>query len=203
LLAARVQEWTALPPMRVRRVGSGAGGRDPAEHPNLVRLVLGEPADDAAGGPAAADLVVEANVDDLDPRLWPGVLTDLLAAGAADAWLTPILMKKGRPAHTLSVLCSPARLPAVEAVVLSATSTIGLRRSAVAKLALDRTQGRVPVLGGDVGVKVARSAGRVVNVSVEFDDVAALARAHGLPAKEVLRAATAAAERAHPVEPPG
>jgi uncharacterized protein (TIGR00299 family) protein len=203
LLAARVQQWTALPPMRVARVGSGAGGRDPAEHPNLVRLVLGEAADDPAGDPPGADLVVEANVDDLDPRLWPGVLTDLLAAGAADAWLTPILMKKGRPAHTLSVLCSAARLPAVESVVLSATSTIGLRRTAVAKLALDRTQGRVAVLDGEVGVKVARSAGRVVNVSVEFDDVAALARALGLPVKEVLRAATAAAGRAHPVEYPG
>ncbi|GAB3352179.1 nickel pincer cofactor biosynthesis protein LarC [Modestobacter lapidis] len=201
LLAARVQQWTTLPPMRVQRVGSGAGGRDPVEHPNLVRLVLGEPADAAAGEPGGGDLVLEANVDDLDPRLWPGVLTDLLAAGAADAWLTPILMKKGRPAHTLSVLCAPARLAAVQQVVLSASSTIGLRRSAVSKLALDRTQGHVPVLGGEVGVKVARSAGRVVNVSVEFDDVAALAGALALPVKEVLRAATAAAERAHPVEP--
>jgi uncharacterized protein (TIGR00299 family) protein len=208
LLAARVDRWTTLPPMRVHRVGSGAGGRDPAEHPNLVRLVLGEPtdvpADDPLDDPAGdgADLVLEANVDDLDPRLWPGVLTALLAAGAADAWLTPILMKKGRPAHTLSVLCAPARLAGVQDVVLSATSTIGLRRSRVAKLALARTQGRVPVLDGEVGVKIARSAGRVVNVSVEFDDVAALAGERGLPVKEVLRAATAAAERAHPVEPP-
>jgi uncharacterized protein (TIGR00299 family) protein len=201
LLAARVDEWTTLPPMRVQRVGSGAGGRDPVEHPNLVRLVLGEPTGDA--GPDGADLVVEANVDDLDPRLWPGVLTDLLAAGAADAWLTPILMKKGRPAHTLSVLCAPARLAAVQDVVLSATSTIGLRRTSVAKLALDRTQHRVRVLGGEVAVKVARLAGRVVNVSVEFGDVAALAAERGLPVKEVLRAATAAAERAHPVDPGG
>ncbi|HEY0126341.1 MAG TPA: nickel pincer cofactor biosynthesis protein LarC, partial [Blastococcus sp.] len=160
LVAARVDGWTTLPPMRVERVGTGAGGRDPAELPNVVRLVLGEPGNASALGP----VVLESNIDDLDPRLWPGVLDALLDAGASDAWLTPILMKKGRPAHTLSVLCSPARLPAVEAVVLSATSTIGLRRSAVAKLALDRTQDRVPVLGGEVGVKVARSAGRVVNV---------------------------------------
>jgi uncharacterized protein (TIGR00299 family) protein len=195
LVAARVQQWTALPPMRVQRVGSGAGGRDPVEHPNLVRLVLGEPLD-APG--AADDLLLEANVDDLDPRLWPGVLTELLAAGAADAWLTPILMKKGRPAHTLSVLCTPAHLVAVQAVVLSTTSTIGLRRQSVHKVALDRTQAGVPVLGGTVGVKVARSEGRVVNVSVEFEDVAALARERGLPVKEVLRAATAAAHAAHP-----
>jgi hypothetical protein len=96
------------------------------------------------------------------------------------------------------VLCTSARLAAVQAVVLSATSTIGLRRQSVHKVALDRSQAGVPVLGGTVGVKVARSEGRVVNVSVEFEDVAALARELRLPVKEVLRAATAAAHRAHP-----
>ncbi|WP_138733804.1 nickel pincer cofactor biosynthesis protein LarC [Modestobacter excelsi] len=194
LLAAHVQEWTTLPAMRVRRVGSGAGGRDPVEHPNVVRLVLGDPGED----PPAAGLLLETNVDDLDPRLWPGVLADLLAAGASDAWLTPILMKKGRPAHTLSVLCRPAVRSAVADVVVAATSTIGMRVQPVQKVALDRVQDTVPVLGGRVGVKVARSAGRVVNVSVEFEDVVALAGELQLPVKEVLRAATAAAHRAHP-----
>jgi hypothetical protein len=193
LLAVRVQEWTTLPPMRVQRVGSGAGGRDPVELPNLVRLVLGEPAAAPADG-----VVLEANVDDLDPRLWPGVLGELLAAGASDAWLTPILMKKGRPAHILSVLCRPAVLAAVRAVVVSATSTIGMRLHTVQKVALDRTEEAVEVLGGRVGVKVARSGGQVVNVSVEFEDVAALAGSLQLPVKEVLRAATAAAHREHP-----
>jgi uncharacterized protein (TIGR00299 family) protein len=194
LLAARVQEWTTLPPMRVARVGSGAGGRDPVELPNVVRLVLGEPIDTAP----TAGLLLETNVDDLDPRLWPGVLSELLAAGASDAWLTPILMKKGRPAHTLSVLCRPAVQAAVQSVVVSATSTIGLRVQPVQKVALARVQGSVEVLGGRVGVKVARSGGQVVNVSVEFEDVAALARSVQLPVKEVLRAATAAAHRDHP-----
>ncbi|WP_369132265.1 nickel pincer cofactor biosynthesis protein LarC [Modestobacter sp. I12A-02662] len=193
LLAARVQEWTPLPPMRVRQVGSGAGGRDPAELPNLVRLVLGDPVAEPSDG-----VLVETNVDDLDPRLWPGVLGELLAAGAADAWLTPILMKKGRPAHTLSVLCPPDALPAVQEVVVGSTSTIGMRVHPVRKVALDRVQDSVEVLGGRIGVKVSSAAGRVVNVSVEFEDVAALARATGLPAKEVLRAATAAAHAAHP-----
>jgi len=194
LLAAHVQEWTTLPPMRVARVGSGAGGRDPAELPNIVRLVLGDPVDAAP----ATGLLLETNVDDLDPRLWPGVLTDLLAAGASDAWLTPVLMKKGRPAHTLSVLCRAAARDAVQAVVVSATSTIGLRVQPVQKVELARTQETVEVLGGTVGVKVARTGGQVVNVSVEFEDVAALARTLQLPAKEVLRAATAAAHRSHP-----
>ena len=196
LVAHLVGEWTTLPPMRVQRVGTGAGGRDPAELPNVVRLVLGVPDDEASG---AAAVVLEANVDDLDPRLWPGVLDTLFAAGASDAWLTPILMKKGRPAHTLSVLCAPGRVAAVQAAVFASTSTIGLRVVPVGKTALDRTAGSVAVLGGRVGVKLAVDGGRVVNVSVEYEDVAALARASGLPVKEVLRAATAAAETAYPV----
>jgi uncharacterized protein (TIGR00299 family) protein len=199
LVAARVDEWTTLPPMRVERVGVGAGGRDPVELPNVVRLVLGEPTEPQPAGP----VVLEANVDDLDPRLWPGVLDALVAAGASDAWLTPILMKKGRPAHTLSVLCRPDALGDVQAAVFATTSTIGMRVVPVGKVALERVQTSVDVLGGRVGAKVAVSGGRVVNVSVEYEDVAALASETGVPVKEALRAATAAAEAAYPVSPAG
>jgi uncharacterized protein (TIGR00299 family) protein len=195
LVAARVDGWTTLPPMRIERVGMGAGGRDPAELPNVVRLVLGSADEPAPTGP----VVLEANVDDLDPRLWPGVLDALFAAGASDAWLTPILMKKGRPAHTLSALCRPEAVAGVQAAVFATTSTIGLRIVPVGKVAIERAQASVDVLGGRVGVKVAVHGGRVVNVSVEFADVAALARETGLPVKEVLRSATAAAETAYPV----
>src|ERR671912_1501196 len=194
LVAARVDEWTALPPMRVERVGTGAGGRDPAELPNVVRLVLGEPAEPQPLG----TVVLETNVDDLDPRLWPGVLDALFAAGASDAWLTPILMKKGRAAHTLSALCRADAVADVQAAVFATTTSIGLRVVPVGKVALERVHTSVEVLGGTVGAKVAVRDGRVVNVSVEYEDVAALARASDLPVKEVLRAATAAAEAAHP-----
>jgi pyridinium-3,5-bisthiocarboxylic acid mononucleotide nickel chelatase len=195
LVAARVDEWTTLPPMRVGRVGTGAGGRDPAELPNVVRLVLGEPAEPQPAG----TVVLETNVDDLDPRLWPGVLDALFAAGASDAWLTPILMKKGRAAHTLSALCRADAVADVQAAVFATTTSIGLRVVPVGKVALERVHTSVEVLGGTVGAKVAVRDGRVVNVSVEYEDVAALARTADLPVKEVLRAATAAAEAAYPV----
>jgi len=189
LVAELVDVWGPMPGMRPARVGSGAGGRDPAELPNAVRLVLGEPV--AAPG---TPVVLEANIDDLDPRLWPGVLDALFAAGASDAWLTPILMKKGRPAHTLAALCRPETVADVQRAVFAHTPTIGLRVSPVGKVALARSQDHVDVLGGRVGTKTARDdEGRVLNVSVEFEDVAALARERGLPVKEVLRAATAAA----------
>jgi uncharacterized protein (TIGR00299 family) protein len=197
LVAELVRDWTALPAMRVQRVGMGAGGRDPAELPNVVRLVLGDPAQPAPPGP----VVLETNVDDLDPRLWPGVLDRLFTAGASDAWLTPILMKKGRPAHTLSALCHPDAVADVQAALFATTSSIGLRVVPVGKVALERAQASVEVLGGRVGVKVAVSGEQMVNVSVEYEDVAALARELDLPVKEVLRAATAAAATAYPVTP--
>ena len=103
----------------------GAGTRDVAGRPNVVRVVAGSPVPDRLAESAA--VVIETNVDDLDPRVWPGVLARLLEAGAADAWLTPILMKKGRPAHTLSVLAPAHLAAALRAVVFAETSTIGVR----------------------------------------------------------------------------
>jgi uncharacterized protein (DUF111 family) len=139
--------------------------------------------------------VLETNVDDLDPRLWPGVLTRLMSAGAADAWLTPIMMKKGRPAHTLHVLIGPDPLlrNRIEDVVFAETSAIGLRSYDVTKVALVRRETQVQVQGRAVRVKVALRDGRIVNVQPEYDDVAAAAAALQLPVKTVLAQAVSAA----------
>jgi uncharacterized protein (DUF111 family) len=137
-------------------------------------------------------VVYETNVDDLDPRIWPQVLARLLEAGAADAWLTPILMKKGRPAYTLSVLAGPSAAAAVRRVVFAETSAIGVRETPVTKHALDRTFGTVEVDGQQISVKIASHDGTVVNVQPEYDDVVTAARKLGLPVKAVLAAAVAA-----------
>jgi len=192
LLAATVTRWGGLPPMRVAAVGTGAGNRELDELPNVLRLVLGTPA--AAAEELPTDmLVLEANVDDLDPRLWPAVLGRLLEAGAADAWLTPILMKKGRPAHTLAVLVAPSGADAVRRIVFTETTTIGLRESRIGRQVLARETTTVTVDGQVIRMKIARLAGAVVNAVPEYDDVAAAAAALGRPAKAVLVAATAAA----------
>ncbi|HWH27468.1 MAG TPA: nickel pincer cofactor biosynthesis protein LarC [Mycobacteriales bacterium] len=188
LVRALADAFGPLPAMTPARTGVGAGGRDRPELANAVRLVVGEPL-----GAAPAAVVVEANVDDLDPRVWPHVLERLLAAGAHDAWLTPVLMKKGRPAHVLSVLCPAAALGAVRDVVLTETSTIGLREYGVERTVLDRETWTVEVDGQRVRVKAARRAGEVVNAAPEWDDVVAAAAVLGRPVKQVLRAATAAA----------
>lgn len=189
LLATLVQSWGPLPSMVVRTVGTGAGGRDPQEAANVLRLVIGQ----VATEPAPDALLIEANVDDLDPRVWAGVLTALLDLGAHDAWLTPMLMKKGRPAHMLSVLCPPASADAIRRAVLTQTSTIGLRERPVSRTVLDRRSDVVDVQGCPVRVKRALLDGEVVNVSPEWDDVAAAAVALGLPTKMVLARAIAAA----------
>jgi uncharacterized protein (TIGR00299 family) protein len=197
---ALLAEWATaagpLPAMRVERVGIGAGGQEIGGHPNVLRLVVGD-APAAGGGSGNGNggtwQVLAANVDDLDPRLWPVVIERLLAAGAADAWITPILMKKGRPAHTISVLCDEATTQAACRVLFEETSTIGVRSTAAAKHALERDWLTVTVAGQDVRVKVARLGGDVVNVAPEFDDVLRAATALGHPVKSVLAAATAAA----------
>jgi uncharacterized protein (DUF111 family) len=183
----------SMPAMRITGQGYGAGGKDFPGKANVLRLVLGTPA--TGDGARATQDVIETNVDDLDPRLWPGVLAALMDAGAADAWLTPILMKKGRPAHTVSVLVDHTSAAAVEAAIFRLTSAIGLRAHAVAKTALDRRTDTVELASGSsIRVKVAfDSEGAVVNVMPEHDDVAAAAAEAGLPTKVVAAQAIAAA----------
>ncbi len=196
LLTTHVAAWGAQPPMRVRAQGVGAGTRETPGRANVVRLLLGTAADIAHPNPAAStQVVVESNVDDLDPRVWPAVLQRLLTVGAADAWLTPILMKKGRPAHLLSVLVDPERFDRVCRVIFTETSAIGVRSHRVAKQPLDRVSRAVTLPYGSVQVKVASHSGEVVNLQPEYDDVLALAERTGRPVKTVLAEAVAAAHQ--------
>lgn len=182
-----------VPAMRVHAAGVGAGGRDTPGRPNVVRVLVGE-AD--AGHASDEAVVLETNVDDLDPRAWPGVTAALLAAGASDAWLVPILMKKGRPAHTLRVLCPPELVGVLRDVVFGLTGTLGVRQSPVRKTALDRGWVSVDVLGAPVPIKIGHRAGVVVVAMPEFEDAAARAVEFGVPVRVLLDAARAAAHAA-------
>ena len=183
LLTTLATSYGSQPVMTVHQVGVGAGGRDPETHANVLRLLVGA---------SEGALVLETNVDDLDPRLWPNVIAALLDAGASDAWLTPIVMKKGRPAHTLTALVSTGRADAVRNEIFRQTSTIGLRERPVAKRALDREVRAVAVDGHQVRVKLALHDGVVVNAQPEYDDVAEVAARTGRPVKDVLADAVAA-----------
>ncbi len=185
-----------LPALTVAAVGVGAGTRDPQDHANVVRVVLGSPAPGHTAletAEAGGAVLIEANVDDLDPRVWPSVLDDLLVSGASDAWLIPILMKKGRPAHTLCVLVDPTRVDELRTRVFALVPTLGVRERAVSKWALARTWRPVEVLGDTVRIKIGHSGGVITSATPEYEDVAGVARRVGLPVRDVLAAAIAAA----------
>ena len=131
--------------------------------------------------------MVDATVDDLDPRLWPGVLEDVVAAGAVEAWLTPVLMRKGRPGHVVTALTPPAAVDAVFRSLVTGTTTLGVRVHGVERRALPRDSVEVDVEGRTVSVKRGFLDGNVTTVQPEFDDVRAAAHALGSPIEEVLR----------------
>lgn len=187
-----------VPTMRVDRVGIGAGTRDSAGRANVVRVVVGvaAPGEERPSATESRSVIVEANVDDLDPRVWPSVIAALLDAGAQDAWLTPMVMKKGRPAHTVHVLGRPEDVAELRSVLLEHTGTFGVRSYEVDKYALPRSWVPVDVAGHVVRVKVAHSAGVVRQVTPEFDDAEQVARKLGLPVREVLRLMDLGAARA-------
>jgi hypothetical protein len=192
ILAAGAARFAELPPLRVARVGYGAGGRQLDELPNVLRVILGERAREQDPG-GDGGLVLEANLDDMLPELVPWVMERLFAAGASDVWLTPVQMKKGRPGITLSVLCPPGSDAAVRAVLWRETSTLGVRGTPVRKWMLERRLVEVELLGGKVRVKLGLEGGRVVNLAPEFADCARLAEESGRPLKEVMARAQAAA----------
>ncbi len=206
LVAEWVTSWGPLPPMTITATGMGAGTKDTDAVANVCRLVLGTSVAGASTAVDAGSSMVElaANVDDLDPRVWPEAIAAVLRAGAVDAWVTPIVMKKGRPAHVFGALCRDAVSDAVARAIFEQTSTIGLRRHLVDRIELDRQMSSVDVQGEQIAVKVASVDGRTLNVSVEWDDVAAAADRLGLPANDVLaRAQQLARDRFGDVSPTG
>jgi uncharacterized protein (TIGR00299 family) protein len=190
ILAASVEAYGAMPPMRVVGVGWGAGDRERGDRPNLHREVAGGRAPRAE---AATDevAVVEANIDDMNPELCEPLLEALFAAGAVDAWFTPIVMKKSRPALTVAALCPPSVRDAVAAALLRESTTIGVRFSTRERHVLPRRLVDVDTPWGKVPVKVAGD-GDAANAAPEYEACRELAAAAGVPVKRVYLAALAA-----------
>ena len=192
LLVAIATGFGDMPPMNIEAVGSGAGAAD-LDFPNAVRVILGTLADERP--PPTSEVLVETNIDDMSPELFPHVIETLVEAGAQDAWVTPIVMKKGRPAFTLSVLCAADLEEQMAEVLFRETTTLGTRSSAVAKRAIEREWIGTDVAGLTVRVKVGHYNGQVATLAPEHDDALAAARASGLPLKQVYAVASEAARR--------
>ncbi len=193
ILAATVEGYGELPLMSVRSVGYGAGSHR-LDFPNVLRVLVGEEVESRGAAPPApsdsSEVLLETNVDDLNPEVFEYVIEELLAAGAQDAWLAPVVMKKGRPAVTVSVLCSPERVDAMRGILFRETGTLGVRSTEVAKRALDREVVKVETAHGTVAVKVGLFEGRPVTVSPEYEDCAKVAREAGVPARRVYEEAS-------------
>ncbi len=191
--ATRSERWPSIAP---ERVGWGAGRADLADRPNLLRAVLGSP----LGAPAtdrsgATHSVLEANVDDATGELVASWIESLLAAGALDVWATPITMKKGRPALTLSAIVPIAHADALANAMLRETTSLGVRRSDVVRTERPRRVEEVVTPYGKIPVKIAEGPFGPPQVKPEFDACLRAARAHGVPVREVLAAALRAASR--------
>jgi len=178
----------AMPAMTVEAMGIGGGTAERPGLPNVLRAFVGEIAGLAEIG-ETEHVVVECNVDDLDPRVLPVVIDHLLDSGALDASVTPIVMKKGRPGHLITALAPTAALDAVVSVLLRETTSLGCRSTPVTKHHLGRRMGEVETPWGPVAVKFALADGKILRQVPEFEDCAALARSTGVPVRDILAAA--------------
>ena len=215
LLATLVREWGPLPPMRLDRIGTGAGSADPPRA-NVLRLFVGSPLEASLSGPPAGTaatpapqatssgigpqqaeaerlIVLETSIDDMNPQLYPHVMDALFAAGALDVMVIPALMKKGRPGHLLRVLAHPDLARTLYGVLVAETTTLGVRMYDVTRVAVGRRRVDVETEFGVIPVKVGEDASGVLTMTPEFEACRALAERHGVPVKRVIAAAVRAA----------
>ncbi len=192
ILTTVVERFGPLPPMTIEAIGLGAGTRELPEQANILRLFVG-----TVELPAASDRVwvLETNLDDLPGEVVGYTMTQLMEAGALDAYLTPIQMKKNRPGVMVSVLCDESRIPALEDLLFRETATLGIRRYPVSRHKLKRQAVEVDTPLGRIRGKLGWLGERPPTFSPEYDDCARIAAAQGIPLREVYDAAHAAYAR--------
>lgn len=196
LLRALEPTFGQQPAMRVEQIGYGAGTRNPVNFPNVLRISIGESDEAKAGdmydGEMQTVTVLETALDDLSPQVLAHVTETALAKGALDVMLTPVIMKKGRPGTLLTILCEPKDSHVFERLILTETSTLGVRIRQDKRTCLERSHRTVATPYGDIRMKVGSLAGAALNVAPEFEDCRGAASQHGVPVKEVQQAAIAA-----------
>lgn len=175
-----------MPPMCVERTGYGAGARDFPTRPNVVRAIVGRHADSSDD---EVVVVLDCEVDDMNPQFLGPFMDACLAAGALDVYYTPIFMKKGRPGTLITILAPVGRREALTALVFRETTSIGVRYHERRRECLARSSVTVSTHWGDIRIKLASSPDAVLNVAPEFDDCARAAKAHGVALKTVHAAA--------------
>ena len=188
VLTTLAESYGPMPAMTVAAVGCGAGTRDAGPLPNLLRVFVGSP------GEGTVDDAVElaANIDDCSGEIIGATVEALLAAGCLDAWATPIVMKKSRPAWTLVALCAPGDVAAAQRIIFTETTTFGIRSRPCRRSKLVRELATVETACGPIRIKIGLLDGKVVTASPEFDDCKAAAQSHHVAIKDVYARAVRA-----------
>jgi len=189
----RASEFGPQPNMTVDVIGYGSGTKDLPDRPNVLRAVLGARTDKPAGAERIA--IVEANIDDMTGELFPPLAEALLEAGARDVYLTPILGKKGRPAHCVTALCEPANREALAGVLIANSTTLGVRMREESRVVVPREIRAVATPWGNVDVKVGLVNGEPNSAAPEYEQCRTVAAAAGVPVRRVYESALAAANR--------
>ncbi len=182
LLTDYASDFGPMPAMRVERAGYGAGDRDLDDAPNVLRVVVGESVADSA---VMRVVVIECEIDDMNPQIFGALMDRLHGAGALDVLYAPVQMKKNRPGTLVTIIARPEQRSELTELMFRESTTIGVRSVEMDRECLDRETVDVTTELGSVRFKVARRFGRVFNAQPEFDDVARLAVEHGLPIKHV------------------
>ena len=187
ILVGSVDEFTEQIDFPIQKIGYGIGQRDISEVPNVLRVYLSEydKTPDNSGREDAC--MVECNIDDMNPEWYDHLFQRLFDAGASDVFLTPIIMKKTRPANTLSVLCHKSLLPEIKSIIFLNSTTIGVREYEVTKTVLDRSEKEIETALGKVRVKYSSFQGREIQVKPEIEDIKRLAVEHKLSLSEVQK----------------
>lgn len=187
ILVAMVDQFTEVINFKIAKTAYGIGHRDVSEVPNVLRVYLLETETAASDVKEETATVLECNIDDMNPERYDFILDQLFAAGASDAWLTPVIMKKSRPAIQLNVLCPEEKVPAIKQVIFTHTTTIGLREYSIKKSVLPREEIMVDTKYGKVRVKQCLYGGKVVRLKPESEDVKAIALRENISQEEVER----------------
>jgi len=182
IVRALAKSFGPHPSMTVERVGYGAGQKDFAERPNLFRVLLGE---NHLPLQREEMLVIETNIDDMNPQLYDHVMDRLFEAGARDVFLSSVQMKKNRPATLLTAICEPLHRDDIEKIILQETSTIGVRSYPVSRTILKRQSKKIKTRFGDVAVKIVEQPDGRTRATPEYDDLKRIAAAKKLPIKQL------------------
>ena len=192
ILAATVDEFTGQINFPISKTAYGIGQRDVSEVANVLRVYLSETEESMTDVNTEVATVLECNIDDMNPEHYDYLMDRLFEAGASDVWITPIIMKKSRPATTLSVLCKPEKATKMKTILFEQAKTIGLREYQVQKNMLRREEKTVDTPYGQIRIKESYFNGKKVRVKPEFEDCKALAMNHNCTIDEIEKAALSA-----------